>query len=165
MTAKDIQTLFEFNYWAKDRILGVVEKLTPEQFTKDLKSSHGGIHGTLAHTLGAEDIWLKRWKGTAITGFLKPEDVPTFADLQNRWKMVAMEILGFCHTLKSDDDINKVIVYKDLKGNEYRQPLYQLMQHLVNHSSYHRGQVVTMLRQLGVQPIGTDMVGFFREKH
>ena len=165
MTAKDIQTLYEFNYWAKDRILGVVEKLTPEQFTKDLKSSHGGIHGTLAHTLGAEDIWLKRWTGVPITGFLKPADVPTFADLQNKWKTVATEILNFCGTLKSDNDIQKIIVYKDLKGNEYRQPMYQLMQHIVNHSSYHRGQVVTMLRQLGVQPIGTDMVGFFREKN
>ena len=163
MTAKDIQTLFEFNYWAKDRILGVVEKLTPEQFTKDLGSSLGGIHGTLAHMLGAEDIWLKRWKGAPITGFLKPADVPTFTDLQNRWKMVATDVLGFCYTLKSDDDVRKIIVYNDIKGNEYRQPLYQLMQHLVNHSSYHRGQVVTMLRQLGFQPISTDMIGFFRE--
>jgi uncharacterized damage-inducible protein DinB len=163
MHLKDIQTMFGYNYWAKDRLLGVVEKLTPEQFTKYLGSSHGSVHGTLTHLMGAEEIWLKRWKGEPITSFRKPEDVPTFEALQNHWKMVEMEVLGFCHMLKTEDDIHRMIIYKDLKGNEYRQPLFQLMQHLINHSTFHRGQIVTMLRQLGVQPVATDMIVYFRE--
>ena len=164
MHITDIYNLYEFNYWAKSRIVSVVETLTHEQYTKDLGSSHGGIHGTLVHSMGAEEIWLKRWKGESPSSLYKPEDFPTFDEVNNHWDMVEHEMMGFCHTLKTDHDITKIISYKDMKGNEYSQPLYQMMQHLINHSSYHRGQVVTMLRQLDVKPIGTDMITFFREK-
>ena len=164
MHLQDIHTLYEFNYWANHRLLDIVETLTEEQFKKDLSSSHGGIHGTLFHTMGAEEIWLRRWKGVSPAIFSKAEDYPTFDVLKQHWDVVEHEMMGFCHMLKTDDDIRKVISYKDLKGNEYSQPLYQLMQHLVNHSTYHRGQIVTMLRQLGVKPIATDFVAFLREK-
>ena len=164
MHLQDIHSLYEFNYWANHRILGVVETLSHEQFTKDFGSSHGGIHGTLFHAMGAEEIWLRRWKGNSPASFGKAEDYPTFDILTQHWDMVEHEMMGFCHMLKTDDDIKKIIVYKDLKGNEYSQVLYQLMQHLVNHSTYHRGQIVTMLRQLGVKPVSTDLVAFLREK-
>jgi len=164
MQLQDIMNLYHYNAWAKERVLSVVERLTPDQFTKDLGSSHGGVHGTLAHALGAEEIWLKRWRGDVITGFLKPSEVPTFPDLRSRWTRITEETAAFCKSLRDDKDVRRVVVYKDLKGNEYQQPLDQLMTHLVNHSSYHRGQVVTMLRQLGVRPIDTDLVIYFREQ-
>jgi len=163
MQVQDITTLYDYNGWAKERILSVVEGLTPEQFTKDLGSSHGGVHGTLAHALGAEEIWLKRWKADVITGFLKPTEVATFRELQSRWSRTTADLSAFCKSLRNDDDIRRIVTYKDLKGNEHRQPLDQLMTHLVNHSTYHRGQVVTMLRQLGVKPIDTDLVIYFRQ--
>ena len=78
--------------------------------------------------------------------------------------MIEHEMMGFCHMIKSENDIQKIITYKDLKGNEYSQPLYQLMQHLVNHSTYHRGQVAAMLRQMDVKPAGTDLIRYYREK-
>ena len=165
MHIQDIHSLYDFNYWANHRILNIIETLSHEQFSKDLSSSHGGIHGTLFHQMGAEEIWLKRWKGVSPAIFSKAEDYQTFENLKQHWDMVEHEMLGFCHMLKSDDDIRKVISYEDLKGNEYSQPLFQLMQHLVNHSTYHRGQIVTMLRQLGVKPVATDFVAFLREKN
>ena len=164
MHLQDIHNLYEFNYWAKSRILGIVETLMPEQYMKDMGSSHGGVHTTLFHIMGAEEIWLKRWKGISPAVFSKADDYPSYESLKQHWDIVEHEMMGFCHMLKSNEDILKVITYKDLKGNAYSQPLYQLMHHLVNHSSYHRGQIVTMLRQLGVKPIGTDMVGFYRER-
>jgi uncharacterized damage-inducible protein DinB len=164
MHVSDIHVLYEFNYWAKSRMLGVVETLTPEQFMKDFGSSHGGIQGTLVHSMGAEDIWLKRWKGESPTSFYSAKDFPTFESLMNQWDMVEHQMMGFCHMLKTDDDIKKSVNYKDLKGNEYTQPLWQMMQHLVNHSTYHRGQITSMLRQLGVKPVGTDLIMFYREK-
>lgn len=164
MHVTDIHTLYEFNYWAHHRILGVVKTLTQEQFTRNFGSSHGGIHGTLFHSMGAEEIWLKRWKGINPTTFAKPEDYPTFDALTRHWEMVEHDMMDFVRALKSEDDIRKTITYKDLKGNEYFQPLWQLMQHLVNHTTYHRGQVVTMLRLLDVKPVGTDLITFYREK-
>jgi len=160
----DIHNLYEYNYWAKNRILGIVESLTHEQFTKDLGSSHGGIHGTLVHIMAAEEIWLKRWKGESPSGLRKPEEFATFDTMSDHWDMVEHEMMGFCHMLKSDEDVGKIVVYKTTDGTSYSQPLFQLMQHLANHSTYHRGQVVTMLRQLGVKPIGTDLITFYRQR-
>lgn len=163
MHLNDIHTMFEYNSWANNRLVGVVEQLTPEQYTKNLDTSHGGVHSTLAHIVGAEEVWLKRWRGESVTGIRKAEEFSSLAALHNHWKMVTMETLGFCHTLKTDNDLQQIVTYKDMKGNEYRQPLYLLMQHLINHSTFHRGQVVAMLRQLGIQPVGTDMIIYFRE--
>jgi uncharacterized damage-inducible protein DinB len=164
MNLSDIHFLYEFNFWAKDRILGIVETLTPEQFTHDFHSSHGGVQGTLVHTMGAEEIWLMRWKGDSPASGRKPEDFPTVESLSNRWEMAAMEILGFCHTLKKDRDLERMLSYYDFAGNSRSEPLGIAMQHLVNHSTYHRGQVVTMLRQLGVKPVATDLITYYRER-
>ena len=164
MQIQDIHTLFDYNQWANHRIRGVVEPLPDEQFIKNLGSSHGGVQGAFFHIMGAEEIWLKRWKGIHPTSFAKPEEYPTFELLKAHWETVEHEMMDFVHSLKNDEDIKRIITYKDLKGNEYSQPLHQLMQHLVNHSSYHRGQIVAMLRQLGAKPIGTDMITFFRDR-
>ena len=165
MHVQDIHTLYQYNYWAHHRILEVVETLTPEQFAKNLGSSHGGIQSTLVHVMGAEEIWLMRWKGISPTEFAKPEDYATTHMLKQRWSDIEHEMMDFVHSLTADADIQRVLAYKDMKGNPYSQPLYQLMQHLVNHSTYHRGQVVAMLRQSGVKPVGTDMVAFYRERY
>ena len=164
MQLSDIHNLYEYNYWANHRLLDIVETLSPEQFTKDLTSSHGGVQGTLVHAMGAEEIWLRRWKGESPSTFYATKDFPTQESLINNWEKVEMEMMGFCHMLKTDEDLKQIVAYKNLKGDAFSQPLWQLMQHLVNHSSYHRGQLVTMLRQLGVQPVSTDMVAFYRER-
>jgi uncharacterized damage-inducible protein DinB len=155
MTLGDIRTLMEYTYWATHRILDLCGDLPPEEYTRDLGSSHGGIHGTLAHAMGAEEIWLRRWKGISPSKFYGPGDFPTFESLEDHWEMVEMEVLGFCHMLRSDADLLVPLSYATLRGDRYTQPLVETMQHLANHSTYHRGQVVTMLRQLGRKPVGT----------
>lgn len=164
MNLQDIRILYEFNYWAKARILGIAETLSPEQYARNLNSSHGGIQGTLVHIVGAEEIWVRRWKGESPGALRTPGEFPALDALSDHWDMIEHEVTGFCHMLKSDEEIAKPVTYKDTRGNSYTAPLYRLMQHLVNHSTYHRGQVVTMLRQLGVKPVGTDMVAFYRER-
>ncbi len=163
MHLQDIHTLYEYNYWANHKLLEIVRTLTEEQYKKDLGSSHGGIHGTLFHQMGAEEIWLMRWKGNSPATFGQAEDYPAFDALSQHWNNVEREMMDFCHRLQSEDDIKRVVAYKDLKGNEYSQPLWQLMQHLANHSTYHRGQIVTLLRQVGAKPVGTDLVAFYRQ--
>ena len=163
MHLQDIHDLYEFNYWANHRILQLLEQLPAEQYAREMGSSHGGTHGTLVHAMGAEEIWLQRWKGNSPGTMYTASEFPGLEAVSNRWEMVEMEMMGFCHMLKTDDDILKVISYKDMKGNAYSQPLYQMMQHLVNHSTYHRGQIITLLRQLGAKPVGTDLITFYRE--
>lgn len=163
MTLNDIHLLFEYNYWAKARIMSVVERLTEEQFTKNLGSSHSGIHGTLVHIVGAEHIWLSRWIGKSEFKLLDPKDYLTRAIMQEKWDEVEQRMGEFVGSL-TETDLSNVVTYKTTEGKQFSNPLWQMMQHMVNHSTYHRGQVVTMLRQLGVRPIGTDLITFYREK-
>ncbi|HXG37612.1 MAG TPA: DinB family protein [Bacteroidota bacterium] len=161
MNLHDIRTLFAFDQWATDRILDIVATLSEEQYVKNMNSSHGGVRGTLVHYYGAEWIWLERWKGTSPTALIKEEDIPTFPRLREKWTALRQELNQFVNTL-TEEQLQSPLTYNDLKGNQYTQPLWQQMQHLINHSTYHRGQVVTLLRQLGVKPVATDLIAYYR---
>jgi len=161
MTLQMIQELFGFDEWATNRTLESVLPLTQEQFKRDLKSSHGGIHGTLVHIYGADRIWLERWKGNSPTALMTTEQVPSLDKLKELWQLYREEI-GLLFQNIDDARLAEPFAYRDLKGNQYSQPLFQQMLHKVNHASYHRGQVVTMIRQLDAKPQNTDLVAYFR---
>ena len=162
MTVKEIQALFDFDKWATNRTLEIVATLNEDQYSRNLNSSHGGVRGTLVHTYGADRIWLERWKGTSPTALIKEEDIASFQSLQERWASLRVQMDQFSQSL-TEDKLQSPLSYKDLKGNAYSQILWQQMQHLINHSTYHRGQVVTMLRQLGVKPVATDLIAYYRQ--
>lgn len=163
MTLKDIETLYDYDEWATKRVLDMLSPLSEEQFKKDLSSSHGGIHGTAAHIYAADWIWFERWKGNAPTSLFKAEDAPSVQALKERWDVHFKEIRQFISTL-NDQKLQSPLAYKDIKGNPYNQPLYHQMQHKVNHSTYHRGQIITMLRQIGAKPQSTDLINYYRLK-
>jgi uncharacterized damage-inducible protein DinB len=163
MTLDDIRILFEFNYWANARLMGVLELLNDEQFTKDLGSSHGGIHSTLVHIVGAENIWLSRWTDQTVLRLLDRKDYPTLATVREKWDKVERGMSEFISSL-TEENISAVVTYKTTEGKQFCYPLWQIMQHVVNHSSNHRGQIVTMLRQLGIKPVGTDLITYYRSK-
>ncbi len=163
MDLTDIRTLYDYNGWSRDLLLSAVEAITGEQFLQELGGSHGSICNTLNHIMGAEEIWLKRLKGEPSPTFRKPEEFFSLQDLAACWREVGSNLMSYINSLKSDQELLKDISYSDLKGNRHTQPLYQILQHLVNHSTDHRGQVTAMLRQLGVKPANTDMIAFYRE--
>jgi uncharacterized damage-inducible protein DinB len=163
MTLADIQTLFEFNYWAKARLMSVVQSLSKEQFAKDLGSSHRSVHGTIVHTVGAEHIWLSRWTSQPVFKLIDPKDYPTITTVRQKWDEVEQGMSKFIPAL-TDERLSSILTYRTMEGKLVSIVLWQTMQHLVNHSTYHRGQIITMLRQLGVKTIGTDLITFYREK-
>ena len=163
MTHADLIFLFAYNRWANARTLSAAARLTPDQLTRDLGNSFASVRDTLVHIYGAEWIWLARWKGTSPTTAIVAADIPDVAALAARWKTVEEEQAAFIKDL-ADADIERMIEYANLKGDRFTNPLGRLMQHLVNHSTYHRGQVTTMLRQLGATPVSTDLVTFLRER-
>src|SRR5437899_1395006 len=95
MNKQDVEYLYDYNRWANARILEAVSKLTPEQLTADLQSSHRSVRDTCAHVLAAEWIWLERWNGTSPTALLKPSDFPTVESLEMRWAEVEKGYLRF----------------------------------------------------------------------
>jgi uncharacterized damage-inducible protein DinB len=161
MTYDDLNTMLDYHYWARDRVLDGAAALTPEQFTRDLGNSFPSVRDTLAHNIGAEVIWLARWRGEAPTG-LPRDHFPDIASIRAEWARMEGEIREFLRAL-GPEGVTRVLEYKMMDGKVAAQPFWQMLQHVVNHASYHRGQITTMLRQLGVAPAKSmDMSVFYR---
>lgn len=163
ITPEDLRTLFAYDAWANRRMLEACGALSPEQFTRDLGSSFRSVRDTLAHIMGAQWIWLERFRGRSPAALPDGEQYIDLATLRARWAQFESELLSYINGL-SAADLERSFDYRDLKGNSYTNVLWQTLQHLANHGTYHRGQVTTMFRQLGAKPIGTDMIGFYRER-
>jgi len=162
MDIETLRTLFEFNSWADRRTLESCALLTSEQFTRDLKSSFPSVRATLVHIFGAEWLWLERWQGRMPTALPWAPSFPDIASVSARWAEVHRTLSEFVGGV-SQEDANRSFEVRTTSGGLYTQPLWQMMQHLANHGTYHRGQVATMLRQLGAKPQPTDLILFYRE--
>ena len=163
MTPEDMSLLYDFNAWANHRTIDAVAALTPEQFTKPMGSSFSSVRDTLAHICGGEWVWLERFLGRSPSAM---PDNSRFADLDSlreHWAPIGSQLLKFVRGL-TQEDLNGVLEYKTMKFGVYKSPLWQSLQHVANHGTYHRGQVTTMLRQHGAQPIPTDIMHFYRER-
>jgi uncharacterized damage-inducible protein DinB len=163
MELKDLRTLVNSHYWARDRVLAAAALLPPEQFTRDLGNSFKSIRDTLGHLLGAELNWYLRWQGESPTSLLSPDQFPDVESLRTRWLELELKMRAYIDSV-GEDGVSGIISYKLLNGTPMASPLWQMAQHVVNHGSYHRGQVTTMLRQLGAKPPkGLDMIAYYRE--
>ena len=162
MVLSEIKTLHAYNSWADNRIFESLAPLPEEQYLQDLKNSHGGIHTTLIHLVGAEKVWLERWLGGTVSPFLTTLGLKTLAEVKTVWEKVGYDTAKWLSTM-TDKKLNETFTMKTLKGDTLTHVYWQAFQHVVNHSSYHRGQIVTMLRQLGAKPPTTDLILFYRE--
>ena len=163
MTPHEMQLLFTYNDWANKRALQAASALTTEQFNKPLGNSFSSIRDTLAHLYGAETIWLQRFKGESPSAFPDTSQINDIVSLRKHWDPIASDLLDYVSAL-TQEGIDRVVEYKTMKFGVYSNPLWQSLQHVANHGTYHRGQITTMLRQLGAQPILTDLMHFYRER-
>lgn len=160
---REILALYEYNRWANDRFLDAAANLADDEFGRDLRSSFPSIRATLAHILEAEWIWLQRWLGVSPTDLPPDWGVTSYAALRERWQAFETEQWSFLTTL-TDEALTRVLDYRNMAGTPFSNPLWEMMQHVANHSTYHRGQVATMLRQLGRPVPVSDLIAFYRER-
>ncbi|MFY9345749.1 MAG: DinB family protein [Planctomycetota bacterium] len=164
MTPDEARLLVDYHLWARERALAAVAALTPEQFTRDLKNSFGSVRDTLAHLYGADAIWLERWRGGSPRGLPPAARFPDLASLRAAWAEFDPQLHAFVAGLGAEG-LAKQLTYTAFNGQQATLPYWQMLQHVVNHGSYHRGQVTTLLRQLGAPaPQGMDLVAFYRER-
>ncbi len=124
MTLQDVFTLYEYNRWANGRTLDAAEKLDPAAFVKDLKNSFPSVRDTLAHILGAEWVWLHRWRGESGAALLAATDFPTVASLRERFRAVDAERGTFLASL-TEERLQRPFDYRDLAGNPMRFPSFR----------------------------------------
>ena len=155
-----IRELYDYNHWANQRVLSAMTPLTDDMFTRNMGNSFVSLRDTLAHILGAEWIWLERWRGRSPKALLSASDFPTLQALQRRWAAVRLDQNQYIQTLVPDR-LNDDVSYTNTRGERYSYALWRQMLHVINHSSYHRGQVTTLLRQMGAEPAGTDLLVYY----
>ena len=163
MSPEEIRLLFDYNSWANQRSLDAAAQLSDEQFTKPLCSSFSSVRDTLVHICGSEWVWLERCHGRSPASIPDLSHVQTLAALREHWKPQAERLVTFVRGL-AQTDLDRVMEYRTINFGVYKNPMWQSLQHLANHGSYHRGQVSTLLRQLGAKPILTDLLHFYRER-
>jgi len=158
----ELRELYAYNRWANHRTLDAAAPLAPEEFARELGGSFPSVQATLLHMVGADWIWLQRWRGTSPQA---PPPLPrdiSLPKLRDEWDRIERERTEFLDQL-SEDDLHARLTYRTLAGDPYESILWQVLRHVVNHSTYHRGQVATLLRQLGHRAAPTDLVLFYRE--
>ncbi len=161
MMIAEARSLFDYNAWANARVFETVGRLPVEAQLQTVVSSFPSVLDTLAHIVGAEWIWSKRWMGESPDRFPDWVAQPECGDLRQRLAAVEAERADLLGAMQ-DADLERIVRYGTLSGQQFADPLGQLMRHVVNHSTYHRGQIATQLRQLGRTPPGTDYILWLR---
>lgn len=160
---KEILTQFAaFNQWANKRLSDTILTLSQEQQEQPVPNSFPGLKSTLLHMWDAESIWWQRLK--LVENVVKPSASGEFSTEE-----VVSSILHHDKqwldwiTDASGSAIDHVFAYQNTKKEQFKQPVYQMLLHLFNHNTYHRGQIVTMFHHLGVASIpATDFIVFSR---
>jgi uncharacterized damage-inducible protein DinB len=163
MTVKDLAALYDYGYWANQKLFQVMAQLTPEEFTRSVAGSYGSVRNTMVHALSAEWGWLDRCGGPERGPRLDPADYPTGESLLKTWHKVEAYLREFLSGLK-DADLARSVEYS-VGGAEPRSlPVGALLQHAVVHGVHHRGQVALLLRVLGYAPGNFDLLFYYADK-
>lgn len=158
MNTEDVRTLLAYNQWANQRLVRAAGTLQTQELTRDLGASFGSVKGTLVHILGGEWHWLRLFHGKPAGKLPAAEDFADAAALADAFPSLEREQREFVDSL-TDDLLGG---QRNVRGRDYT--LAHLLQHVLNHSTYHRGQVSTLLRQLGYSPPATDFRVFLDER-
>jgi uncharacterized damage-inducible protein DinB len=159
ISADSLRDHIEYSAWASRRLLEATARLSPEELTRDFGTSDRSVLGTLAHVFGADRVWLLRVTGRPQHGLTDADrELPT---IQRDWPAVHDGWREWSSGL-TDESLLTVLDYTDLRGNPWKQSLWQIVLHVVNHGTHHRGQVSGFLRSMGHTPPALDLIAYYR---
>jgi uncharacterized damage-inducible protein DinB len=166
MNLTDVKHLFNYTEWANDLVLDAANRLSDVDLRRDVGISHKSIFGTLLHMAGAEWIWLERWHGRSPAkdqawSMWTTDSCADLVILKQRWAEVIARRAGFISEL-DESKLTAELPFKLLSGDPSSMRLVDQMQHVANHATMHRGQIVGMIRQLGIDPPSTDLLFYLR---
>jgi uncharacterized damage-inducible protein DinB len=160
-----VHGLYGYHWWANRRLFDVAAALGEDTARREVgkQFSFPTLKGMFAHILGADTIWLERWKGMKPVKLLGDGDFASMAGLRARWDDFEKEHCRYIEGLTSAD-LPRVLHYRDTRGNAYSSPLWQMLQHVANHATHHRSEIATMLTMVSGSPPSTDAIVYYRSR-
>ena len=162
MNKKYFSELADYNIWANNIAIEWLNQINNEQWKQVIISSFSSIEQTAIHIAGAEKIWIDRWTNVQNPVFLTAEFKGTKNELIEIWGKSSADLKSFIENFP-EENYNQKLTFKRLSGEEYQMEFAQTFSHIINHSTFHRGQLVTMLRQAGFTKVSsTDLITYYR---
>ncbi len=160
LSVEDLRQHLQYSAWASQRLVHAASELSEAELLRDFQTADHSVLGTLVHTFAADRLWLGRMRKAPRPQYSSEADYQ-LAVLKGEWPEVYR---GWDELLKgwTDEEVRSDLTYLDLKGNQWTQPIWQLVLHVVNHATHHRGQAAGFLRTMGRVPPALDLVAFYR---
>jgi uncharacterized damage-inducible protein DinB len=155
-----ITQVYEYSYWANQRYLKVAESLNRDQLNKPQGHSWGDVHSVLLHMLSSETVWLKRWNGEAPTHHLDPAGYPTVAAVKSAWAQAEADMRAFIGS-QTEQSLQAIVAYSNFAGEKFRVPLWQMLMHVANHETHHRGELAAMFAVMQVPHPEDEVIQYF----
>ena len=159
-----IRASWNYHWWGNRKLFDIVSGLGEAIAARELGTqfSFPTLKGMLAHIHGADRIWLERWTGKTPAKLLGDADFASLADLRTRWDDFELEQRRFVEAL-TPSELQRMVTHTGLDGKvTFHQPLWELLQHVVNHATHHRSELATMITMVKGSPPSTDMVIYYR---
>lgn len=161
MNIKDyIKQAYDYTYWADKRYFAVAENLTEEILHKMQGHSWGDIHAMFVHMMSSEWVWLQRWHGTSPESHLNKDDFPTLALVQEQWNKIEAEMRAYIEE-QTEETLQAKITYSNFRGETFSVPLYQMLMHVANHETHHRGELAAMYALMDVPHPEEELIQYF----
>lgn len=157
-----IKTAWAYNVWAGARFLAAAEALSEAEFLRDLGEGVGSVRDKLAHLCGADEVWMARISGEFSPKLPAKEEFANVQTLKSRQELVHSRYASVVQSA-TDESLAVNIAYRNLRGQEFTTPLHQVLMHVANHGTYHRGQAASLIRRITGTPPVTDLIEYFRE--
>ena len=157
-----LREMFAFQRWATGKILDCVAPLTDEEFRQPIGGSFGSLSGTLVHAYGADWVWLERLRGRSPRSLPEGDDALDFPALREKWSAIESERDAYVASL-SPERLKESLAYVNFAGESCEYRVDEVLFHIANHLTYHRGQITNFLRHLGAEPVATDLVVYYME--
>jgi uncharacterized damage-inducible protein DinB len=162
ISAEVLRSHFDYTAWASRRIVEAAGRLNAEELTRNFGTADKSVLGTLVHTFAADRLWMGRIEGNNPVRFLEVEKDMHMHVLRNYWPVVYERYKAWAAAL-TDEAAHAVLSYKNMRGDAFESPMWQVAMHVVNHGTHHRGQVAGFLRSMGHTPPPLDLIAFYRQ--
>ena len=160
MDADYFRLLYDYSYWARDRLLAATDGLTDEEYAKPNGFTYGSLRGILAHVLSAEAGYAARWRGETVDPPINPETLPGLEALAERWREEEAKNRAYLARL-TDADLQTEVVSRRRSGEEVRRPLWLDLAQIANHGTQHRSEAAEALTMIGRSPGDLDLSRFY----